>query len=146
MRFGFLKVLSAAMVTGLAASPALAVTEVPLERDFGGVEMTVKPLGSYVVVVAARNLGGKVGVCGTIWFNRGGGTLRHVEPKITDSYRFSIDGVPLKVNSRRFKRHDSEEAAVAYGKAQCSVTKTPWSDSFTGKPVTMEQGLRRVTD
>lgn len=142
---------------GLAAAIAVSVIlsssagnagvpEVKPANDFEGVSYSVTSTGTVVVVAGLREIGGKVAVCGLVWFEKTvSNTTKVIEVKFTDKIKYAVGGKALQVNSRLFKRYPNAEEAKA-GVARCSVTKVAWDKSYASAKLKVSMGPVRVTD
>jgi hypothetical protein len=141
--------LGCVLAAALSFAPGLAAAgapEVKPANDFAGIGYTVTSTGTIVVSAGLREISGKVAVCGIVWFEKTvTNTTKVIEVKFTDQIKFSAGSKALRVNTRVFKRYDSEAAAKA-GMARCSVTATPWSVAFAKTPLKLTMGRVRVTD
>lgn len=130
----------------IAPSAAFAtVPEVAFDKNFVGVGYSISSSGSVVVYAGVREIGGKVAVCGMVWYEKATSTTRSIEAKFTEKMRFKIAGKGLTVSTRAFNRFKSESDAQA-GKARCSVTTTPWQPAYGKAKLEMKLGNVTVYD
>lgn len=116
-----------------------AVPEVKHASDFVGVGFSLTSSGEVVVYAGVREIGGKVAVCGLVWFDKATATTRVIEPKFTEKISFKIDGKGLRVSTRLFNRFKTKEDATT-GLARCSVTQTVWKASYGKAKLKMSLG------
>jgi hypothetical protein len=137
-------VLGCVLAAALAVVPCLAsaaVPEVEPGQDFQGVGYSLSSSGDVVVYAGVRNIDGKVGVCGLVWYEgKATSSTKAVEAKFTEKMRFSIGGKGLSVSTRAFKRYESKEAAQAGNVARCSVTTTAWKEAYGKAKLQMKLG------
>jgi hypothetical protein len=146
LRKSYLGCVLAAALCCSASVAAAGAPEVKPANDFSGIGYTVSSSGAVVVYAGLREISSKVAVCGIVWFEKTvSNTTKVIEVKFTDQIKFSAGGKALRVNSRLFKRYDSEVAAKA-GMARCSVTATPWSAAYAKSTLKLTMGNIRVTD
>ena len=118
----------------LAAAP-----EVKPGQDFVGIGYGLSSSGDVVVYAGVREIGGKVAVCGLVWYEKATSSTRAVEAKFTEKMSFKIDGKGLSVNTRQFNRFKTKEEAQQ-GLARCSVTQTAWKASYGKAKLKMALG------
>jgi hypothetical protein len=137
-------VLGCVLAATLAVVPCLAsaaVPEVEPGQDFEGIGYSLSSSGEVVIFAGVRNIGGKVAVCGLVWYEKKAtATTRSIEAKFTEKVRFAIAGKGLSVSTRTFNRYESREAAQAGNVARCSVTATPWKDAYGTAKLKMKLG------
>jgi hypothetical protein len=122
-------ILAAALCFGANLAVAGA-PEVKLSANYVGMSVDVKTVRGVVFVIAdAREISGKVAVCGLVFFEKPTATLKVMESQITKKLDFSLAGTKLIVNTSVFKRFDTEADATA-GNARCWVSTTAWKASF----------------
>jgi hypothetical protein len=123
-----LAALTAATISlsGMAAAKA---PEVDPANDFAGISYGVSSSGKIVVFAGVREIGGKVAVCGLVFFEKATGTTKGIEPDFTQQIAFSIGGQSLRVQTSLFSRFPSEAEAVK-GKARCSATNRAWNAGY----------------
>lgn len=124
----------------LGAPVQAGVTEVLAADDFVGVNFDLSSGGRYTMFAAAREVNGKVAVCGMVWFENATGTSRATEPALTERIAFRVGGQGLTVNTRAFRRYTDVAAAQAEQKARCAVTSTAWSQKFHGQRLRIGAG------
>lgn len=132
----------AAMAPNLASA---AVPEVQPGKDFVGIGYSISSSGNVIVYAGAREIGGKVAVCGLVWYEKATSSTRAIEAKFTEKMAFKIAGKGLSVSTRAFNRFKSE-AEAAVGLARCSVTTTPWKASYGKAKLTMTLGNVTIYD
>jgi hypothetical protein len=110
--------------------------EVAPGQDFVGVAITIDTRSQIIVYAGLREVAGKVGVCGMIWFENATGTARQLERRATQKIRFSAAGQRLRVSTQDFNRFDNEEQALA-GLAGCSASTTAWQAGFANQRLDM---------
>jgi hypothetical protein len=141
-------VLGCVLAAALAVVPGFvsaAVPEVAPGQDFQGIGFSLSSSGEVVIFAGVRNIGGKVAVCGIVWYEKKAtATTRSIEAKFTEKVRFSIAGKGLSVATRLFKRYESKEAAQTGNVARCSVTTTPWKDAYGTAELQMKLGAVTV--
>lgn len=142
MKFGRLFRNAIAVLVVVPGMAAAGVPEVPVEKDFVGLGYSLSSSSDVVVYAGAREVAGKVAVCGLVWYEKATSSTRAVEAKFTEKMTFKIGSKGLTVSTRAFNRFKTEEDA-AKGKARCSVTTTPWHPAFAKAKLTMKLG--RVT-
>ena len=123
-------------------APGLAMAKVPevkFGEDFVGVGYSISSSGNVVVYAGVREIGGKVAVCGMVWYEKATSSTRAIEAKFTEKMRFKIAGKGLTVSTRSFNRFNSEEEAQT-GLARCSVTTTPWQAAYGKAKLDMKLG------
>ena len=118
---------------------AAGAPEVKPAQDFQGIGYSVTSSGKVAVFAGARDIGGKLAVCGLVYFEKPSATTRAAEPLFTEHIRFSIAGKGLSVNSHAFKRYKTEAEAFA-GNAGCAVTTTPWVESYGKTKLSLKMG------
>jgi hypothetical protein len=106
-----------------------ATPEVPTTGSFFGWTYDVTSAGKVYVYFAPREVGGKLAVCGFVFFEKATATTRSIEKQFTSQMYFTMGGAPLKVNTGKFKRYKTEDEANA-GTAGCSMTNTAWKSGF----------------
>ena len=122
--------------------PNLAMAKVPevkFGEDFVGVGYSISSSGNVVVYAGVREIGGKVAVCGMVWYEKATSSTRAIEAKFTEKMRFKIAGKGLTVSTRSFNRFNSEQEAQT-GLARCSVTTTPWQAAYGKAKLDMKLG------
>ena len=122
--------------------PNLAMAKVPevkFGKDFVGVGYSISSSGNVVVYAGVREIGGKVAVCGMVWYEKATSSTRAIEAKFTEKMRFKIAGKGLTVSTRSFNRFNSEQEAQT-GLARCSVTTTPWQAAYGKAKLDMKLG------
>jgi hypothetical protein len=129
-----LKVLSrfvcaVALALAFPLSANAATPEVPTTGSFSGWTYEVTSSGKVYVYFAPREVGGKLAVCGFVYFEKATATTRSIEKQFTSQMYFSMGGAPLQVNTGKFKRYKTEDEANA-GTAGCSMTNTAWQSGF----------------
>lgn len=130
----------AAAVGVMMPSVALAaVPEVQPGRDFVGMGYSLSSSGNVIVYAGVREIGGKVAVCGMVWYEKATSSTRTAEAKFTEKMTFKIGNKGLTVSTRTFNRFKTEEDAQS-GKARCSVTTTPWKPEYSKVKLTMKLG------
>lgn len=107
----------------LSGAGHAAPPEVPIGPDFEGLGISVTSGGQIVVFAGIRNIGGKVGVCGVVWFEDVTATTRSLERQFTEQVGFSIAGKPLSVSTGAFKRYTDVDEAKDTGIARCATTR-----------------------
>lgn len=137
-----------AIAAVIAASTPASAETIRMELDdnvsvFAFGERKTAP--DFVIVAGAREVEGRVAVCGLVFFTSAGEHARSYERKVTRKVKFSIGGARLLVQTDSFRRFDSEAEAVD-GTAGCAVTNAPWSSSYATVPLEMESGDVRVTE
>lgn len=114
--------------------------EVKLGAGYAGIRVDVKTVRGVVFVIAdAREIGGKVAVCGLVFFEKPTATLKQMTSQIASKIDYSIAGTRLTVNSSLFNRFETEAEAQA-GNARCSVTATSWKATYAKANLTMKLG------
>lgn len=139
MRFlGFCRiaVVAVVLVPGLAFA---AVPEVPPGKDFVGIGYSLSSAGDVIVYAGVRDIGGKVAVCGMVWYEKATSSTRAIEAKFTEKMSFKIAGKGLSVSTRAFNRFKTEQDA-ANGTARCSVTTTSWKAAYGKAKLEMKLG------
>lgn len=134
-----------AAVSLLASGAQAQVPQVPPAKDFVGLGITTTAGGSIDVWAAARQIDGKVAVCGAVIDQTRTNTASHLIPKILATVLFQLENNRLAVQPAAFNTFKSMDEAKA-GKAGCYVTKTVWEDRFKKIPLTLSLGLRRIYD
>ena len=123
-----------------AAGPAFsAVPEVKPGQDYVGVSYDITTLGTISVYAGARNVDGKVAVCGLVWYSNSIPATKIHEPEFTEKMTFTLAGKGLTVSSRIFNRYKSE-AAAANGLARCAVTTSDWKPVYARSRLQMDLG------
>lgn len=120
-----------------------AVPEVQPANDFVGIGYRVSSSGEVIVYAGVREIGGRLAICGLVWFEKATASTRSIEPKFSEKIVFRIDGKGLAVTTRVFSRFKTEDDA-AKGKARCSVTQTAWKASYSKAKLTMTLGNETV--
>ena len=72
--------------------PNLAMAKVPevkFGKDFIGVGYSISSSGNVVVYAGVREIGGKVAVCGMVWYEKATSSTRAIEAKFTEKMTFS---------------------------------------------------------
>lgn len=116
-----------------------AAPEVDPANDFKGLGFEVTSggsIGSVVVFAAPRDIGGKLAICGTVFFEDATHTLMSVERQYTSRMSFRLAGKNVPVNTGVFSRYETEAEASA-GKARCYVTRKPWQAGYASAPFEM---------
>ena len=125
--------LGCVMAAALCFAPSLVAAgapEVKLGAGYVGMSIDVKTVRGVVFLFAeAREFGGKVAVCGLVYFENPTATLKVMEPKITSKIDYSISGKRLTVNTSMFNRFKTEADAKA-GTARCSMTTAAWKAAY----------------
>jgi hypothetical protein len=129
----------AAVIFLVPAIAFAAVPEVKHAKDFVGIGYSLSSSGNVVVYAGVREIGGKVAVCGLVWYEKATSSTRAIEAKFTEKVVFKIDGKGLSVNTRVFGRFKTEEEAFR-GLARCSVTQTPWKANYANGKLKMTLG------
>lgn len=115
------------MLAFASGSAVAGPPEVKPGPDFVGIGIDLSSMkGTVVVYAGAREISGKVAVCGVVFFENPTATIKEVEPKVTSKLIFSLAGKRLQVQPSAFKRYSTEAEALV-GNARCSATRTPWS-------------------
>ena len=123
----------AVVIPGMAFA---AVPEVKPGKDFVGIGYSISTSGNVNVYAGVREIGGKVAVCGMVWYEKATSSTRAIEAKFTEKMTFKIAGKGLTVSTRTFSRYKTEEEAAA-GVARCSVTTTAWKSAYGKAKLTM---------
>jgi len=114
--------------------------EVPIGQDFEGFAFSVTSSGQIIIFAGARDIGGKVAICGVVFFEDATATTRSLERQFTEKVGFSLAGKPIPVSTGVFKRYKSVEEAKAGGTARCSTSNRPWNPAYAKTPVVMTLG------
>ena len=118
--------------------------EVDPASDFAGISYGVSSSGKIIVFAGVREIGGKVAVCGMVFFEKATSTTKSIEPDFTQQMSFCIGGQSLRVQTSRFSRFPSEAEAMK-GKARCSVTNRAWKPTYAKTELKMGlSGLAQV--
>jgi hypothetical protein len=125
----------------LAADAAgAAPPEVPFAKDFQIMGITITSGGDILTYAAARNVGGKVAICGAVWFENATATTRTLERQFTEKIAFTLAGKAIPVSTGVFKRYKTLAEAEAVGVARCSVTNRAWQPAYEKTPLRFEIG------
>lgn len=141
LRTRFLSVGLAAFVF-VAAQPAPA-QPILVEADANFVPFAFgNPVSKKVdlaIFADARDIGGKVAVCGLVFFGDNvTNTLRHAgEAQLTRQVQYSLNGERLNFSADSFRRYKNEAEALAENKAGCVVTRKPWQKAYDKMPIKM---------
>ena len=118
--------LSLSALTATAAERVAAIPDETYDAiSFG--DRVESP--DFVIVAGAENIGGRVAVCGLVFFTPTGSSAKPYETQVTRKIKFYLNGQKLTVQTGAFRRYPSEEAAIKGG-AGCSVTRFPWQEGF----------------
>jgi hypothetical protein len=114
------------------ALPIAAHAEAPsvqADRDFQGLQYSLTSSGNIVTFAGARNIGGKLGVCGLVFFENATASTRALEKKFAEHIQFKIAGKAIHVETAYFTRYATKQDSMV-GKAGCSVTTRAWDPVF----------------
>ena len=131
--------MRALLLSLLLTTPALA--EVPttdIAQDFVGIGYSLSTGGEVEVYAAARDMGGKLAICGFVVFLKATATSRTIKRQGTKSIGFWLDQAPIHVQTDLFKRYKSEEELAASPKAGRSATNVDWNPAFSQVKLKME--------
>ncbi len=131
--------VAATLVACVPSLASAAVPEVKPGPDFVGVGYSLSSSGNVIVYAGVREVGGKVAVCGMVWYEKATSSTQAIEAKFTEKMSFKIGKKGLSVNSRAFNRFKTKEDAEA-GLARCSVTTTAWRAEYAKAKLTMKLG------
>ncbi len=121
----------------MSGMTAAKTPEVDPANDFAGISYGITSSGKAVVFAGVREIGGKVAVCGIVFFEKATGTTKSIEPDFTQQISFSISGKSLRVQTSLFSRFPSEAEAIK-GKARCSVTNRAWDPGYAKTKLKMD--------
>ena len=122
-----------------------AVPEVTPGQDFAGYSYSLSSSGAVFVYAGVREIGGKVAVCGLVWYEKATSSTRAIEAKFTEKMTFKIEGKGLTVTSRLFSRFKTKDDA-SRGKARCAVTQTAWKKSYAKAKLKMTLGSVTISE
>ena len=136
------RALSAAFaaVLSLTGAGQAAPPEVPYGDDFQMYGFSVGSGGDILIYAGVREIGGKTGVCGVIWFEGATSTTKTIERQFTEKMGFSIAGQPIRVSTGDFKRYNSREEVEKAGMARCFKSNKPWKPAYAKTPLVMSLG------
>lgn len=130
---------AAVVLTVIPSVVFAAVPEVMPGKDFVGMGYSLSSSGNVVVYAGVREISGKVGVCGMVWYENATSSTRAVEARFTEKMTFKIGSKGLSVSTRAFNRFNTQDDAQI-GKARCSVTTAPWKPEYGKAKLTMNLG------
>jgi hypothetical protein len=131
--------VAATLVAFVPSLACAAVPEVKPGQDFVGIGYSLSSSGNVIVYAGIREIGGKVAVCGMVWYEKATSSTRAIEAKFTEKMSFKIGKKGLTVSTRAFNRFKTKEDAQA-GQARCSVTTTAWRAEYAKAKLTMKLG------
>jgi hypothetical protein len=129
-----------AAVLSLSGAGQAAPPEVPYGDDFQMYGFSVGSGGDILIYAGVREIGGKTGVCGVIWFEGATSTTKTIERQFTEKMSFSIAGQPIRVSTSDFMRYNSREEVEKAGIARCFKSNRAWDPAYAKTPLVMSLG------
>lgn len=126
--------------------PAVAgpITVVP-GADFKGVGAQLGSSGKFFAFAAPRDVGGKLAICGLVYYEKANSTTKALERRFTEHMQFKLAGKPVRANPDQFLRYASQDQAVKANKAGCSVTTQAWDASYAKAAFTVDLPSETIT-
>ncbi len=124
---------SALALTLALAAPA-AAQNVPFDNTAQGISITLGGGKALVVVVMAREIDGRLALCGASFLDGSSAAVRANRRELMRDLMISIGGRPVSADIPSFAAYDTQ-AEAEQGGARCVASRQPWKDSYKGAEI-----------